>query len=162
MLSLWKTELLLLEKALLMDLDTESPVKPMEPMVLTTLTTSKSQIHDFYFTSSPDTLTQSVCHTKKSLKKRAIASSIFSINFTPSIHINMFNDNTTSTSTSCDQLLQQARKFLKLAYLQTKTTNQPKLATSIKAIDKVWKSEDLSSLATEEKNFSKEQQTVQQ
>ena len=144
-----------------MDLDTETPAKPMKTMVPTTPTTPKSQIHDFHFTSSPDALTQSVCRTKKPLKRRAIASPIFSTNSTPSIHINMFDDNTT-TPTSCDQLLQQARKFLKLAYLQTKTTNQPKLATSINAIDEVQKSEDLSSLATEEEIFSKEQQTVQQ
>ncbi len=68
MFSLWKTELLLLEKALSMDLDMESPAKPMKPMVLTTPTTPKSQIHDFHFTSSPDALTQSVCRTKKPLK----------------------------------------------------------------------------------------------
>jgi len=74
----------------------------------------------------------------------------------------MFDDNTTSISTSCDQLLQQTRKFLKLVYLQIKTTNQSKLIININAIDKVQKSEDLNSLATEEKNFSKEQQTVQQ
>ncbi len=96
MLSLWKTELLLLEKALPMDLDMESPAKPMEPMVPTTPTTLKSQIHDFHFTSSPDTLTQSVCHIKKPLKRRAVASFIFLTNSTPSIHINMFDDNTTS------------------------------------------------------------------
>ena len=75
-------------------------------------------------------------------------------------YINIFNNNTTSTPTSCNQLLQQTKKFLKLAYLQIKTTNQSKLAISINAIDKVQKSEDLSSLATEEENFSKEQQIV--
>ncbi len=103
----------------------------------TTLTTLKSQIHDFHFTSSSDALTQSVCHIKKPLKKRAIVSPIFSTNSTPSIHINIFNDNITSTSTLCDQLLQQARKFLKLVYLQIKTTNQPKLVISINAIDEI-------------------------
>jgi len=134
----------------------------MKPMVLTTLTTSKNQLHGFHFTSSPDTLIQSVCCIKKPLKRRAVASFIFSTNSTSSIYINMFDDNTTSISTSCDQLLQQTRKFLKLVYLQIKTTNQSKLIININAIDKVQKSEDLNSLATEEKNFSKEQQTVQQ
>jgi len=165
-----------------MDLDTELP---MEPMVSMIPTTPKSQIHDIDFTSSPDALTQSpdaltqspdaltqspdaltqsLCCTKKPLKRRAIDSPIFSTNFTPSSHINMLKDNIASSFTqqNSDQLLQQARTLLKLAFQKTKAANQPKLVTSINAIDEVRQAEGFSSLVTEEENFSKEQQTVQQ
>ena len=133
-----------------MNLDTELP---MEPMVSMIPTTPKSQIHDIDFTSSPDALTQSpnaltqspdaltqsLCRTKKPLKRRAIDSSIFSTNFTPSSHINMLKDNIASSFTqqNSDQLLQQARILLKLAFQKTKAANQPKLVTSINAIDEV-------------------------
>ncbi len=130
------------------------------------LITPKSQIHDFNFISSPDALSQTAILIKKPLKRRAIASSIFSTNSIPSIHINTLENNTASpfiSSLSSNQLLQQARNLLKLAYQQIKPANQPKLAISINAIDEVQKSEDLSSLAIkEEEFFNKEQQTVQQ
>jgi len=103
-------------------------------------TTPKSQIHDFNFTSSPDALSQTAILIKKPLKRRAIASPIFSTNFTPSIHINTLENNTASpsiSSLSSNQLLQQARNLLKLVYQQIKPANQPKLAISINAIDEV-------------------------
>ncbi len=128
--------------------------------------TLKSQIHDFNFISLPDVLSQTAILIKKPLKRRAIISPIFSTNSTPSIHINTLKNNTASPFSSLlssNQLLQQVRNLLKLVYQQIKPANQPKLAISINAIDKVQKSEDLSSLAIkEEEFFNKEQQTVQQ
>jgi len=91
-----------------------NPDHTIEPITL------KSQIHDFNFTSSPDALLQTAIFIKKPLKRRAIASPIFSTNFTPSIHINMLDNDTAFTSFtphSRNQLLQQARNLLKLACL---------------------------------------------
>jgi len=84
---------------------------------------------------------------------------IFSINSISSIHINLLDKNITSlvTQQNSDQLLQQARILLKLVFQQIKVASQSKLAISINAIDEIQQSEDLSSLTTEEKNFSKEQ-----
>ena len=84
---------------------------------------------------------------------------IFSINSISSIHINLLDNNITSlvTQQNSDQLLQQARILLKLVFQQIKVASQSKLAISINAIDEIQQSEDLSSLTTEEKNFSKEQ-----
>ncbi len=130
----------------------------MKFMILMILITSKSQVYDFI--SLPDALTQSVHQTIKSSKKwKTMNSSIFSTNFIFSIHINLLNNNITSSVTqqNSDQLLQQVRNLLKLVFQQIKVVNQSKLAININAIDEIWQSEDLSSLATEEKNFSKEQ-----
>ncbi len=91
-------------------------------------------------------------------------SSIFSTNSIFNIHINLLDNNITSSVTqqNSNQLLQQAKKNLKLVFQQIKVANQSKLAININAIDEIQQSEDLSSLVTEEKNFSKEQETVQQ
>ena len=110
----------------------------MKFMILTVLITSKSQVYDFI--SLPDALTQSVHQTIKSLKKqKAMNSSIFSTNSIFSIHINLLNNNITSSVTqqNSNQLLQQVRNLLKLAFQQIKVANQSKLAIKINAINKI-------------------------
>ncbi len=123
-----------------MDLNMKSSAKLMKFMILTILITSKSQIHNFHFMSLPDKLTQSVCHIKKSLKRRAIVNFIFSINSISSIHINMLNNNNITSSftqQNSDQLLQQARNLLKLVFQQIKVANQLQIAININAINEV-------------------------
>ena len=66
-------------------------------------------------------------------------SSIFSTNFIFSIHINLLNNNITSSVTqqNSDQLLQQVRNLLKLVFQQIKVVNQSKLIININVIDKI-------------------------